>query len=132
MLLLSRPHLIVRTVYATIQATIEAEKRFTNSHFGNNKANAFKHAAWNALIAHNVQFYFGKNPTRAMAWAKKITDLHEECFPNHPAEKAMDLKNNEIGRKIYLKLFEERHTKPNKYLFLNEIFSTNELVYFDE
>lgn len=127
-LLLSRPHYIFGTIYATIEATLEAEKRFESSHFSNNRANAFKHAAWNALIAYHVQF-FNKRATPALAWAKKITDMHELCFPNHPADKAMDLKNNEIGRHIYLTLFEQNQRKPKKDTLLKMIYKMEDLVF---
>ena len=34
---------------------------------------------------------------RAMAWAKKFTDWHEDFSPNKALERAMDLHNNQMG-----------------------------------
>ena len=36
-----------------------------------------------------------------MEWAEKITDWHEEAFPNKPLAKKMDLHNNKVGRILY-------------------------------
>ena len=127
-LLLSRPHLIPGTVLATLESIWEAETEFGNSHGANNLANAYKHAAWNALIAYHTQLFFRK-PTGALSWAKKITDLHEECFINHPAAKAMDIKNNEIGREIYLEMVSEK--KINKKALLRQIRLDQRLIFLD-
>ena len=37
-----------------------------------------------------------------MAWAKKITDWHEDFSPNHLLAKQMDYHNNAVGRKLFL------------------------------
>ncbi len=34
-------------------------------------------------------------------WAKKVTDWHEEAFPNKELAKKMDLHNNAVGRFIF-------------------------------
>ena len=127
-LLISRLHLLPFTVYATLDATWQAEIEFGNSHGKNNLANAYKHAAWNALIAYHVQKFY-HNAIPALAWAKKVTDMHEECFVNHPAAKAMDLKNNEIGREIYQDLFEKG--KIEKSSLLKAIRKEEKLVFLE-
>lgn len=127
-LLISRPHLIYGTVYATIEVTLISEQKYTVSHSSNTIANGFKHATWNALIAYHTQWFY-TSPISALAWAKRITDLHEDCFPNHSADKEMDLTNNEIGRQIYLKLYEKFEKKPNKTLLIDTIYNEENLVH---
>src|SRR5690606_38293803 len=52
------------------------------------------------LIAKNV---YKKNESveKAVAWAKKITELHENLAPNSKLEMSMDLHNNEVGRAMF-------------------------------
>lgn len=60
----------------------------------NDIADAFRHAFWNALNAHDIGAYL----------AKGFADAHEN-FPNNPdLEKSMDLINNNIGRNTALEL----------------------------
>ena len=40
---------------------------------------------------------------KAVVWAKKITDWHEEAFVNAPLARAMDLHNNSVGRHLFSK-----------------------------
>lgn len=93
--------------YATLKATIDtfviSQKRFPNIHGGDNKANAFRHALWNILIAKQCS-RFSKNMQSNLDWTKKITDLHEELNPNDILPTQMDLMNNKIGRKWFLYL----------------------------
>ncbi|KAG2017449.1 hypothetical protein CC2G_006959 [Coprinopsis cinerea AmutBmut pab1-1] len=57
----------------------------------NGKGDAFRHCYWNARMAIDL----------GVARAKTIADNHEESAENNPpAEKAMDLANNETGRAI--------------------------------
>ncbi|MXV38614.1 hypothetical protein GO491_07990 [Flavobacteriaceae bacterium Ap0902] len=119
-ILLQKPHLVPGTVAATIEATLEADKRYAQSHLADNIANGYKHAAWNVLIAYYAQ-YFYKSPEDATHWAKKITDMHEACFPNEAADRQMDLDNNLIGRELYLRLFKENQKRPHKKTLLNQI-----------
>nr|WP_228236777.1 hypothetical protein [Muricauda sp. M10] len=69
-------------------------------HYKNGPANAFRHALWNCMIAQRC-FRWNKNEIKVLDWAKKITDWHEEAFPNKPLAKAMDLHNNAVGRSIF-------------------------------
>lgn len=59
----------------------------------NNAADAFRHALWNAKMKATI----GED------LAKKFADAHEESPQNPPAEKAMDLHNNAMGRTIVVK-----------------------------
>ena len=57
-------------------------------------ANAYKHAMWNALMTDKI----------GVEKAKKFADAHEAvALSTHPAESAMDLHNNELGRQIAIK-----------------------------
>ena len=129
--LLRRPHLIVPTVYATLEATYISDKEFGNSHAHNDIANAYKHALWNILIAYYAQRFF-KNCTGSLAWAKRITDLHEECFVNHPAAKNMDLANNKTGREIYAKEYAKMNKRPHKKILLQALRAEQDLLVFIE
>lgn len=75
-------------------------------HYRNGQANAFRHAFWNYFIAKKCGI-LSKNKTTVLLWTEKITDWHENAFPNRELSKKMDLHNNAIGRTIYLKHPEE-------------------------
>lgn len=116
--LLSKPLLLIPTIWATIQSILYAETYFQESHGGRGVANAFRHAVWNLLLAKNASLF--TNDQQAVEWAKFITDMHEECFPNEAFDNQMDLHNNRIGREIYieLRLKEIQSTKQMvKYLY---------------
>ncbi len=102
---LMHPFYIIPTYRATQRAIRLAQARFGNEHHLNTPANAFRHALWSFLIAQKV-YKKNKNVSKAVNWAKTITDLHEQIAPNKPLEKAMDLHNNSIG----LRLFEANYT----------------------
>ena len=117
--LLSKPLLLLPTVWATIESILFSEINFTESHSGRGVANAFRHAAWNLLIAKNCAVFTSNE--KALAWAKFITDLHEECFPNEPFDNQMDLHNNEIGRLVFDELIHLKiHSKKKMIQFLME------------
>ena len=91
-------------MFATIKATYItmkiAQKEFPDIHNKLNKANAFRHALWNFLIANQCsQFSFKLDSI--LDWTKKITDWHEEFSPNKEMAKLMDLHNNKIGRERF-------------------------------
>ena len=96
-LCITRPLYIIPSYTATKQCVTICDTHFGKTHHKNGKANAFRHALWNALIMHN-NMRWGRSVVKAAAWAKKITDWHEEFSPNAPLERAMDLHNNHIGR----------------------------------
>ena len=120
--LVSRPLLILPTSWATVQSILYSEKYFDEAHGGRGVANAYRHAAWNLLIAKNASFY--TSPEKAIAWAKFITDMHEECFPNEPFDNLMDLQNNRIGREIFEEL--NAHSKKSTADFMKILFEKTE------
>ncbi len=99
---LSRPHFILPTIKATKDCIAISTKNYGKLHHKNGPANAFRHAFWNYLIAKRC-FTWQRNEEAVLVWAKKVTDWHEDSFPNKQLAKAMDLHNNEVGRFIFVK-----------------------------
>ncbi|RPG34282.1 MAG: hypothetical protein CBB72_007545 [Muricauda sp. TMED12] len=97
---LSRPHFILPTIKATKDCIAISTKNYGKLHHKNGPANAFRHAFWNYLIAKRC-LKWQRNEEIALAWAKKVTDWHEDSFPNKVLPKKMDLHNNEVGRYIF-------------------------------
>nr|WP_297786499.1 hypothetical protein [uncultured Allomuricauda sp.] len=97
---LIRPHFILPTIKATKDCIAISTKNYGKLHHKNGPANAFRHAFWNYLIAKRC-FKWQRNEEIALAWAKKVTDWHEDSFPNKKLPKTMDLHNNEVGRYIF-------------------------------
>jgi hypothetical protein len=76
-----------------------------NTHFGpahhkNTPANAFRHAAWNWLIARNCAKSV-KDEDKVLAWTEKITEMHEKILPGNYLSDTMDLHNNLVGRVFF-------------------------------
>lgn len=70
-------------------ALAETKRRFgRNGH--NDKADAFRHCFWSALLARDIGY----------ATALQFTTAHESSPTNDPAEKQMDLFNNGVGLQI--------------------------------
>lgn len=94
-------------MFATAKATYStvkiAQKEFPDIHDEHNKANAFRHALWNILIA-KESAKFSSDLEAVLNWAKRITDWHEEFSPNKEMAKLMDLHNNKFGRNQFLDL----------------------------
>lgn len=44
-----------------------------------------------------------------MNYCRKMTNLHEELFPNNPLEKKMDLHNNEVGMRLFSEMLAGIH-----------------------
>ncbi|KFF14256.1 hypothetical protein IW15_02095 [Chryseobacterium soli] len=106
-LVLPHPLFSLLSFYATIQAFTIAQKRFPKTASTNGIGNAFRHALWCCFII----MYCSKisSPEKAVDFCKKITDLHEELFPNQPLETKMDLHNNKIGMDYFLELLPGIH-----------------------
>ncbi|GAA5094841.1 DUF6973 domain-containing protein [Nocardia iowensis] len=68
----------------------EANKRFPGYGVSDNHNDAFRHAYWNALMTRE----YGAD------WTKRFATAHERVPGNQPEQEAMDLHNNEVGRKI--------------------------------
>ena len=97
---LFRPGLLFPTYRATRQTVQICNRLFGKAHHKDNKTNAFRHALWNFLIAEKSLPQL-KEKTKAIAWAKEITDLHEKLSPNPELPRTMDLHNNEVGRSLF-------------------------------
>lgn len=102
---LRHPLYMIATVSATITTFRISQKNFPDIHGKHNKANAFRHALWNILIAKKCS-KFSKNLDSVLKWTEQITNWHEEFSPNEELAKAMDLHNNQIGRDLYPKVAE--------------------------
>lgn len=131
---------------ATLKAFVIASRLFPETHANNGIGNAFRHALWNCLILS----YCCKisSPQKSLLWCEKMTSMHEELFPNQPLEKEMDLHNNEIGRKLFMKMLPGIHRqffetsffidelmkkiKTAKILTKNEGNNADELVYLED
>lgn len=97
----SHPLYILPTVWATVESILLSERNFGDSPDGSGPANAYRHAVWNILTA----LYCSKisSAEKSLKWAEKITNLHEELFPNDEYNRLMDLHNNKVGRNLFLK-----------------------------
>lgn len=69
-----------------------ADSRFVPEDQNDNHNDAFRHAYWNALMARR----FGEE------WARNYATAHEMRPDNTQPREAMDLYNNEVGRRIAL------------------------------
>ena len=97
---LKYPLLMFATVKATSHTMKIVQEKFPNIHGKDNRANAFRHAFWNYLIAVKC-WKRNKNIAKIISWTKEITDWHEDFSPNEPLPRAMDLHNNQIGRELF-------------------------------
>ncbi len=96
---LKHPLYIWPTYTATRQCIAICNQKFGDLHHKNGPENAFRHALWNSLIVLK-SLRAGRKLDKAVLWAKKVTDWHEEFSPNEPLAKAMDLHNNQMGRDL--------------------------------
>jgi hypothetical protein len=100
-LALKNPLFLYPTFLATVTCMRIATLHYGREHYKNRPANAFRHAFWNYLIAHNCSKW-SSSQSKTLQWTKTITDWHENAFPNRELPRAMDFHNNEIGRNIYI------------------------------
>src|SRR5690606_33816071 len=93
--------------YATIRSFALAQKHFPRTSSANGIGNAYRHALWTCLI----MMYCCKisSPEKSLDFCKRMTDLHEELFPNKPLEKKMDLHNNQVGMDLFMELLPGIH-----------------------
>lgn len=97
------PLFMLATIWATYKTLKIAENEFPKIHNLHNKANAFRHALWNILIAKYAS-KFSNNTTEILGWTKKITDWHEDFSLNEIMARKMDLHNNAFGRNQFQSL----------------------------
>lgn len=109
LLQLTLPHPLFSTLglYATVKSFSLAQKHFPKTHSSNGEGNAFRHSLWTCLI----MMYCCKisSPKKAYDYCKKMTDMHEELFPNKPLERKMDLHNNQVGLDYFMQMLEGVH-----------------------
>ncbi|MGP3991790.1 DUF6973 domain-containing protein [Streptomyces sp. 3N207] len=67
-----------------------ADARFRPGDWNDNHNDAFRHAYWNSLMTKKY----------GAEWAKEYATTHETRPRNHREREAMDLYNNEVGRRI--------------------------------
>ncbi len=93
--------------YASFRAFSIAKKLYPKTSSTSGAGNAFRHSFWVCLI----MMYFCKvsSPEKSLKWCRKLTDLHEDLFPNQPLETMMDKHNNEIGLKYFMSLLSGVH-----------------------
>jgi len=102
LLALWHPLFVLPTLFATKKCINLSTQYFGNAHHKNGPANAFRHALWNYMIARSCSGWSTKMD-KAVLWAEKITNWHEEAFINKPLARAMDLHNNKVGRYLFSK-----------------------------
>lgn len=119
-LIIRHPLFSILGFYATLQTFQLARKYYPKTNATNGIGNAFRHALWCCLIP----MYCCKisSPRKALDYCKKMTDLHEELFPNEALEKLMDLHNNKVGMLIFKQMLKGIHRQFfEKQFFVSEI-----------
>ncbi len=106
-LFIKRPLMIYPSIKATVNCIRISNSLYPGLHHINNKTNAFRHALWNMLLVKDA-LVWNRSIIRALAWAKRFTEWHEDFSPNPPLERAMDLHNNEFGRRLMERIFQKQ------------------------
>lgn len=106
-LVVPHPLFSLMAFYATVRSFAVTQKYFPFTHSGNGVGNAFRHALWNCLI----MMYCCKisSSRKSLDFCKKMTDMHEELFPNKPLETKMDLHNNKVGMDLFMEMHKGIH-----------------------
>lgn len=143
---LPNPVFSLLAFYATVKSFVLAQKYFPQTNSNDGIGNAYRHALWCCLI----MMYCCKvsSPEKSLKFCRRITEMHEELFPNEPLQKKMDLHNNEVGMAFFMKLLQGIHrqffetnffvdqlfqkTKTAKILRSLDEDHGNELVYLEE
>lgn len=101
-------------------AFAEADERFPGQGREDGHNDAFRHAYWNALMTKR----FGE------AWARDYATAHEQLPGNPAPREAMDLYNNELGRRIAT---EHPDASPEELAdLIQEAIENGEAVVIDE
>ena len=95
------PSFLLATLYATFKTLKITQKEFPNIHGKHNKANAFRHALWNILIAKKC-ISSSNNLNHVLSWTTTFTDWHENFVVNKELPRLMDLYNNKMGRILFV------------------------------
>lgn len=93
--------------YASLKAFQKAKELYPKTNSNSGIGNAFRHAYWCCII----MMYFCKvsSPEKSLKWCKRLTDMHEDLFPNKPIETKMDLHNNQLGMDYFMSLLPGVH-----------------------
>ena len=104
---LMHPLFALLYAYASFRAFTKAKDLYPETNSNSGKGNAFRHAYWCCLI----MMYFCKvsSPEKSLKWCRKLTNMHEELFPNQPLETKMDLHNNNVGMDYFMSLLTGVH-----------------------
>lgn len=104
---IAHPLFSILYFYASFKAFNIAKKLYPKTSSTNGEGNAFRHSFWMCMI----MMYFCKvsSPQKSLIWCKKLTDLHEDLFPNKALETMMDLHNNKIGMDYFMSLLPGTH-----------------------
>ncbi len=101
------PLFAILYTYASFRAFAKAKELYPETNSNNGKGNAFRHSYWCCLI----MMYFCKvsSPEKSFKWCEKLTNMHEDLFPNKPLETKMDLHNNRVGMDYFMSLIPGVH-----------------------
>ncbi len=101
------PLFAILYTYASFRAFAKAKELYPETNSNNGKGNAFRHSYWCCLI----MMYFCKvsSPEKSLKWCEKLTNMHEDLFPNKPLETKMDLHNNRVGMDYFMSLIPGVH-----------------------
>lgn len=101
------PLFAILYTYASFKAFKKAKDLYPETNSNSGKGNAFRHAYWCCLI----MMYFCKisSPKKSLEWCKRLTDMHEDLFPNEVLETKMDLHNNKVGMNYFMSLLPGVH-----------------------
>lgn len=101
------PLFAILYTYASFKAYAKAKELYPETNSNNGKGNAFRHSYWCCLI----MMYFCKvsSPEKSLKWCEKLTNMHEDLFPNKPLETKMDLHNNRVGMDYFMSLIPGVH-----------------------
>ncbi len=101
------PIFFILSTFASLKAFAIAQKKYPKTSSTNGVGNAYRHALWTSMIL----MYCCKvsSPQKSLDWCRKMTNLHEELFPNLPLETKMDLHNNEVGISLFFQMLPGIH-----------------------
>lgn len=110
-LLLMRKPLLIYPIWKATQKTMAVSDRlYGKAHFGNGKANAFRHAYWNFLLSSTIDRAF-KHRRKSVDFTEKIVNYYEKVTQNEILDRKMDFHNNAIGRNLFLIKNEENESQ---------------------
>lgn len=106
-LFFQHPLFTLLSFHATLKTFTIAKEQYPKTNSNNGEGNAFRHALWCCLI----MMYCCKisSPKKSLEFCKRMTDLHEDLFPNKALETKMDLHNNKIGMDFFMELLPGVH-----------------------